>query len=130
MPSSPLPPPASEGADPPLYQVQHSGKQALHLAYGQHHRADPVDGGGGDSTKKVGMGDLALSIIYHMAGENCDLPPSPLCLWPPRHLWQVRELALKSQECESCPCPSPAAALGRTVPATHMDNTVELVLMV
>lgn len=52
-------------------------------------------------------------------------PHFPLTL---HHLQQLGDLALRSQEQGSCPCPSPAAALRRAGSEPHLENTVELTL--
>lgn len=41
-------------------------------------------------------------------------------------LRQMGELALRSEEWESCPCPSSAAVLGSVDPEPCLVNTVEL----
>lgn len=44
------------------------------------------------------------------------------------YLYQVRELALGSQEQEDCLCFLPTAALRRVGPVTYLGSTVELTL--
>lgn len=45
-PPLPVPPVMGEGAGPPPYQLQHSGKVVSDPCLGQHNRADPTDKGG------------------------------------------------------------------------------------
>lgn len=94
---------------------------------GQHSRADPDDSVymyiyyRWTSIDNVSRSDLPLLLICHMvewAGKRC----SPT---PPHLLWQVGELVLRSEEQESNPCPSPAAAFGRVGSAPCLVNTVK-----
>lgn len=68
-----------------------------------------------------------MPIICHVVSWMRERCPSSLA---PCHLWQVRELALGSQEWESWPCSILATAYERAGPALLLGSTLEMTLLV
>lgn len=71
----------------------------------QHSRADPIDRGVNEPSKKVSVSDQALSLIYHMVvwvRKRSPHPHSPHCLWqvrePSPEITRARELAFTSHQ--------------------------------
>lgn len=67
--------------------------------------------------------------FYHLSsviGMGMGWCPPPFLV--PQHLWQLGELAHRSQELKSWLCSSLAAALGRVDPVPHLGKVVRLAL--
>ena len=72
------------------------------------------------------VGELAPKLVFYAAKwvmEKCHPPLTPC------HIWKARQLALRSSEWESCPCPSLATTLEKAGSSSNMCSRIELALI-
>jgi hypothetical protein len=70
----------------------------------------------------MGMGELVLTLVSHKVAWV----RKKSLFFNSSYLWQAGDLAPRSWEQESWPCPSPTAALLRADPPSHLGSIVEL----
>lgn len=156
----PSPQATVEGADPPPYQLQQSGKWDLpfisitrksvgkilspldcHLWWERELTLTPINCRTWENGPLSSPGQPSLIDPFGMVPVNSLTimkPHQPFRgvgrenLQPPapHHLWWVKEMLLSPYQQENCSYPSPIAALGRSFPVPFLSNTVEFALMV